>query len=101
MYGTTLKSELYSQATRQIQQQQPNWPTEWFEETYFANHRNAIKDAGKKIEGMLLEFSKVLDKVVHQCLVTKIHRDDFHEWVRKWVQSFLKGHTQNEITDSF
>ena len=51
-------------------------------------------DNSQQIDGILLDFSKVFDKVPHRRLAAKLHHYGVRGKTLSWIQSFLAGRTQ-------
>ena len=56
--------------------------------------------AGSQIDLVLLDFSKVFDKVNHQKLLLKLHRYGIRGLSLKWIQAFLSGRTQTVVLEN-
>ena len=52
-------------------------------------------DNSQQIDGILLDFSKVFDKVPHRRLADKLHHYGVRGKTQSWIQSFLAGRTQH------
>ena len=60
--------------------------------------RNSL--AGSQTDLVLLDFSKVFDKVSHQTLLLKLHQYGMRGPILKWIQAFLSGQTQTVVLEN-
>ena len=52
-------------------------------------------DAGEQLDAVVLDFSKVFDKVPHKRLCMKLQHYGIHEPTLLWLENFLSDRTQH------
>ena len=60
-------------------------------------HRNQLE--GKQTDLILLDFSKVFDKVNHEKLIHKLHGYGVRGKTLSWIKAFLNGRSQTVVLE--
>uniref|UniRef100_A0A669QJK0 Reverse transcriptase domain-containing protein n=1 Tax=Phasianus colchicus TaxID=9054 RepID=A0A669QJK0_PHACC len=57
-------------------------------------------DGGRAVDVVYLDFSKALDTVFHNILITKLRKGGIDEWTVRWVENWLTGRAQRVVIGS-
>jgi len=56
-------------------------------------------DSGKQTDCLIMNFSKVFDKVCHNLLIHKLHHYGIRGKTNRWIQSFIRDRNQSVVVE--